>query len=153
MRSRSQPNLRNSRVLTAMSLLAALAVVGCSESSSPVDTLPRVAVSGTVTLGGAPLPEGTIELDPADGTKGPPAAAEITDGKFSIDKAQGPVPGKYKVSISSHPPAKLAEGEAPGGSPKPTTETVPAKYNTATTLETDVPAGGTATLAFPLDKS
>lgn len=153
MRLRFQPVCPNARRLVAVSLLSTLAAAGCSDTYPPVDTLPRVAVSGTVTFGGAPLPEGKIELDPASGTQGPPAAAEITDGKFSIDKAQGPVPGKYKVKISSRPVVKIKEGEAPGGSPKLKPETVPARYNTGTTLETDVPDGGGDTLSFTLDQS
>jgi hypothetical protein len=133
--------------------LSALAIGGCStDTSAPVDALPRVAVAGTVTLDGSPLPQGMIQLNPAPGTKSPAVAGEISEGKFSIEKSQGPVAGKYKVSISSRAPAKIKEGEAPGGTPKLKPETVPAKYNTQSTLETEVPAGGSSSLDFPLKK-
>jgi hypothetical protein len=133
--------------------LPALAIGGCSaDTAAPVDTLPRVAVAGTVTVDGSPLPQGMIQLNPAPGTKSPAVAGEISAGKFSIEKSQGPVPGKYKVVISSRPPAKLKEGEAPGGTPKLKPETVPAKYNTQSTLETEVPAGGSSSLEFALKK-
>jgi hypothetical protein len=135
-------------------LISAVVIVGCSvDSSVSRDTLPRVAVSGTVTLDGAPLTEGVIQFNPAPGTEGPPTAGEIREGKYSIEKPLGPVPGKYKVTISGRPPARINEGEAPGGAPKLRPETVPARYNTASQLESDVPAGGSSTLDFPLLKT
>jgi hypothetical protein len=135
-------------------LISTVVIIGCSaDASAPRDPLPRVAVSGAVTLDGAPLPEGMIQFNPAPGTEGPPAAGEIRDGKFSIEKPQGPVPGQYKVTISSHPPARISEGQAPGGAPRRAPETVPARYNTESTLESDVPADGSSTLDFPLVKN
>jgi hypothetical protein len=135
-------------------LLSALAIGGCSaDTSAPLDTFPRVAVSGTITLSGTPLPQGRIQFDPAQGTTGPTAAAEISEGKFSIEKSQGPVPGKYKIMISSRPPVKIKEGEAPQGTPKLKPETIPARYNTKSTLETEVPPGGSNSLEFALKKS
>jgi hypothetical protein len=135
-------------------LLWALALGGCSNDPwNPVDTLPRVPVAGTVTLDGTPLAQGMIQFNPAPETNGTTVAAEITGGKYAIAKAQGPVPGKHKVVVSSHPPARLKPGEPPGGTPKLTPETIPAKYNTQSTLETEVPAGGSQTLDFALKSS
>jgi hypothetical protein len=135
-------------------LLPALAIGGCSaDPSAPLDTFPRVAVSGTVTLSGTPLPQGMIQFDPAQGTTGPTAAAEISGGKFAIERSQGPVPGKYKIMIFSRAPVKIGEGEAPGGTPKLKPETIPARYNTKSTLESEVPAGGSDSLEFALKKS
>jgi hypothetical protein len=134
--------------------LATVALVGCAyDPWTGVDTLPRVAVAGTVTLDGTPLSEGMIQFDPAAETKGTTAAGEISGGKYSIAQSQGPVPGKHKVQISGRHPARIKPGEPPGGTPKPAPETVPAKYNTQSTLETDVPAGGSAALDFALKKS
>jgi hypothetical protein len=142
------------RCPTAAIVLSALAVVGCSNDPwNPIDTLPRVAVAGTVTLDGTPLPEGSIQFSPAPETKGTSVAAEIRGGKYAIAKAQGPVPGKHKVLISGRPPARLKPDEPPGGTPRPTLETVPAKYNTQSTLESDIPAGGSPALDFALKKS
>jgi hypothetical protein len=132
-------------------LISVLALGGCSyDPWSPVDNLPRVPVAGTVTLDGTPLAQGVIQFEPAPETTGPSVAAEISGGKFAIDKAQGPVPGKYKVRISGRPPAKVNAGEPPGGTPKAAPETIPAKYNTESTLETEIPAGGSAALDFAL---
>jgi hypothetical protein len=132
-------------------LVSALAIGGCTvDQTTQVDTLPRVPVSGTVTLDGTPLTEGMIQFDPAEGTKGPTTSAEVSGGKFSIEKAQGPVPGKYKVVISGRPPAKLKPGENPGGTPKVVPDPVPAQYNTSSTLTKDVTASGPNQFDFPL---
>jgi hypothetical protein len=145
--------MNHCRTIAALFLTVA-AIGGCTpETGAPPDTLPRVAVAGTVTLDGAPLPEGTIQLDPLEGVKGATTLGEIVDGKYSIDRAGGPVPGKHKVKISSHAPVKLKEGEQPGGTPKLKPETVPAQYNTEWKLETDVPASGSSELDFALKKS
>jgi hypothetical protein len=137
--------------LTVAILVSALTLGGCAyDPWSPVDPLPRVPVAGTVTLDGTPLAQGMIQLDPAPETKGPAVAAEINGGKFAIEKAQGPVPGKYKVRISGRPPVKLKPGEEPGGTPKPAPETIPARYNTESTLEAEIPAGGSPALDFAL---
>jgi hypothetical protein len=137
----------------ALVLLTTLAIGGCgADGSAPVDPYQRVAASGTVTLDGVPLSEGMIQFEPAASTKGPAASGEIHQGKFAIEKSQGPVAGKYKVRISGRPPAKIDVQEQPGGTPKVTPDPVPSKYNTKSTLETDVPADGSSTLDFPLKK-
>jgi hypothetical protein len=132
--------------------LALLLTAGCDDKTTPVDTLPRQPVSGTVSLDGKPLPDGKIQFDPADGSKGPTAVAvaDIKDGKFSIEKAQGPVPGQYKVSITSRPSAHIDAGDMPGTAPKREPEKIPAKYNTSTTLAKDVAAGSANVFDFPL---
>ncbi|AGA25519.1 hypothetical protein [Singulisphaera acidiphila] len=134
-------------------LLATLPLGGCgTDSSAPADPYTRVAVAGTVTLDGNPLSEGTIQLDPAADTKGPTAAGEIHQGKFAIDKTQGPVAGKYLVRISGRPIVKISEGTQPGGTPKVTPDPVPSQFNTKSKLETDVPADGSSNLEFALKK-
>ncbi len=120
-----------------------LALVGCGGGGGTVsDNLPRTAVSGTVTLDGQPLAQGNILFDPAERGPGTTlATGEIKDGKFSIEQPLGPVPGKYKVLISSVPPVTIAAGEDPGTQPKMDPEKVPAQYNSKTTLTQDVAAG------------
>jgi hypothetical protein len=142
----------NGRRCAALFLLTTLVLGGCTDTSGPVDPFTRVPISGTVTLDGAPLSVGTIQFDPAGDTKGPQSSGEINAGKFTIDKVQGPVAGKYKVSISGKTPAKISADEQPGGTPKVVPDPVPAKFNTKTTLEVDVPAGGSSSLEFPLKK-
>src|SRR3954465_12715974 len=83
---------------------------GCSDG----DNLPRQAVSGEVTMDGAPLPNGTIQFTPA--TELPtPALVPIEGGNYSIPKDRGLVPGSYKVSILTSGNAEPQEPtEAPG---------------------------------------
>jgi hypothetical protein len=132
--------------------LLCLALAGCSASTDPVDTLPRKGVTGTVTLDGQPLAQGKIVFDPAPGNQGPggPATADIADGKSTIDKALGPVPGKYKVSISSRPSIKFGPGQEPGPRPKMDPEKVPAQYNSETTLTQEITDQSVNTANFEL---
>ncbi|MFM9966623.1 MAG: hypothetical protein ACKV2Q_36050 [Planctomycetaceae bacterium] len=110
----------------------------------------KVAVSGTVTLDGAPLDHGTLLIK----WKGNAAAGDIVNGTFTIPENIGPIPGKHRVEISSleggskvtsTDPAKAME-EASG---PPPTERIPANYNLESTLTAEVKAGGDA-LKFEL---
>ena len=132
----------------AVSLL--LVMAGCGDPQNPVDTLPRNAVSGSVSLNGNPLAQGKIQFDPVDAAGGKVAFAvgDITEGKYAIDQAAGPVAGKFKVSISSVPSIKISTGE-PGPVPKMEPEKVPAQFNTKTTLTKDVKSGSN-TIDFEL---
>jgi hypothetical protein len=143
------PTLSTQRHRLAVLLLLALA--GCADSTAPVDALPRKALSGSVSLDGQPLAQGKIQFDPVGAGAGNTtlATGEIKDGKFAIDRASGPVPGKYKVSISSVPPIKIGPGEEPGARPKMDPEKVPAKYNTRTTLTEEI-TDGSAPLNYDL---
>jgi hypothetical protein len=132
--------------------LSFLALVGCTDNTKVADTLPRKAVAGTVTLNGQTLAQGQIQFDPVQGTQGPAAiaVADIKDGKFSIDRAMGPVPGSYKVSISSRPSIKIAANEQPGGRPKMEPEKVPAQYNIKSTLTKEITDDSLNTIEFDL---
>lgn len=137
----------------AAALVVSLVVAGgCSDQATSGDTLPRVAVSGSVTLDGKSLPAGTVQFLPqtAEAGKGVTASGEIKDGKFTIEKSQGPVPGKYQVSISSLHGIVLRPDEQPGAPPKQEPEKVPAQYNTKTTLVKEVAAGGPNQFDFAL---
>lgn len=120
-----------------------LILAGCGDSLAPVDNLPRQAVSGTVTLDGQPLAQGKIQFNPVTVADGPTAFAvvEIKDGKYAINRVMGPVPGKYKVSISTLTSIKITPGEGPGPLPKRDPEKVPAQYNTKTTLTAEITSG------------
>ena len=130
--------------------LLAIGLAGCAGDSESAGTVPRVAVSGTVTLDGKPLPQGIIQFDPEAGDAGLNVVGNVVDGQFSLDKQKGPAPGKYRVSISSRRPHEIKPGEAPGGMPKSEPEKVPAKYNTRTTLSKEITADGPNELDFPL---
>jgi hypothetical protein len=130
----------------------ALAVSGCGGSS---DNLPRVAVSGSVNLGGQPLAKGTIQFAPSSDRIPTTATAGINDGKYSIPRAEGLVPGSYKVSISSF--NEVAEAKEPHGAPgkvgPPAKNIVPRQYNSASDLTAEVKGGQDNTFDFELTKN
>jgi hypothetical protein len=114
------------------------AQAGCGTSNP----LGRKAVSGTVTLDGAPLASGSIEFTPLGG--GVSSGAVIDGGKYEIPAESGLPPGKYRVSIVDNPPAApLPPGHMPGDDlppqPKPR---VPASWNQNSTHEVEVTEQG-----------
>ena len=117
------------------------------------DPMGRRAVSGTVHFKGQPLDQGRIHFAPAG--KGPTeSGATIANGKFTIPRDTGLVPGTYKVSVFSYDQkgAKVQSEEIPGD-PGNTQfkERIPAKYNTQTTLTAEVTKGGSNAFEFKID--
>ena len=82
----------------AASLLVSWGVMGCGGGD---DGLDRQPVTGTVTLDGTPLETGTIRFLPESAEAATETSTTIDAGAYAFDKATGPVPGTYKVSISS----------------------------------------------------
>src|SRR5438270_431670 len=74
---------------------------------------PGTAVAGSVSLDGHPLAHGFLQFQPVD-DQAVAAGGSVTDGKYAIDRAQGPTPGEYKVIISS-----AGGPESPSASPPP----------------------------------
>lgn len=132
--------------------VAAVAIAVVSGCGSGGENLPRQAASGTVTLDGKPLPSGSISFQPTgEGQPATQADAPISDGKFEIPRAQGLVPGKYAVRITTVVTA-TAEGGVPGEAyPKTAKEIIPKKYNAASTLTAEVVGGGAKTFDFTLE--
>lgn len=123
--------------------------IGCSRSK---DDLPREAVAGIVTLDTQPLIEGVIQFTPTDPNAAATACvAEISDGKFSIPREDGLVPGSYRISISHAEMEEVktkSKTKKPQGSLSKSTrlgkETIPARYNTQSTIKEEIKRGGTA---------
>lgn len=92
-----RPNLVSTPTGAVLALLAA-SVAGCGGG----DGLERVAVSGSVTIGGEPVPNGVVRFKPAAGTEGPMANTMITDGQYNIPGDQGPVAGNYEVQVQAY---------------------------------------------------
>jgi len=144
------------RLLRAGSAVAAvlltLTLVGCGAS----DDLPREGVSGTVTLNDKPLASGFITFMPAasEVTQG---GGIIQEGKYSIPRDQGLVPGNYKVLITSSGGGSEKQTDhltdMPGMPPVPAKEAIPAQYNAKSTLTAEVKAGGENVFNFPLKGS
>jgi hypothetical protein len=134
-----------------------LVVSGCSGG----DELPREAVSGTVTLDGQPLPGGVIQFTPASPDIPQGGGSPITGGRFSIARAQGLVPGSYRVTINAASsetvvpkgepvePGKPAEPGRPTRTARPK-ELIPAKYNAQSELKAEVKKGTPNEFTFTL---
>jgi hypothetical protein len=135
----------------AVAALAALA--GCGGGGA-TDDRPRQEVSGTVTLDGQPLAAGSIQFQPSTAQDGVVAGALIADGKYSIPRDQGLVPGTYSVSISSvgssaPPPGPPGPSGPPSQGPQ---DLVPSRYNAQSTLTIKVEPGNTKPFDFVLQK-
>jgi hypothetical protein len=117
---------------------------GCSGG----DKTGRMAISGKVLLKGEPVPTGSIEFVPHPGVN-TTSGAVITNGRFSIPADKGLEPGNYTVKISwiETPPPSDEPGGLPGKDP---VEKIPAKYNTKSTLTTEIKTGQPE-LEFKLD--
>ena len=131
-----------------MILTAVFAATGCA---APADSLPRETISGTVKLDGKPLISGLIQFQPTSPGEATAGGAGITDGKYAITRAEGLVPGKYQVIITSVAASTATPGAMPGDSPPPTKELIPTKYNTKTNLSAAVTKEGPNTFDFNLD--
>jgi hypothetical protein len=105
----------------------------------------RAAVSGKVTLDGQAVESGSITFQPIEGTQGPSAGTAVTKGVYQIPRAQGPLPGVYRVEIYSQ---RKTGNKIPAGSPAPpgtlveeVVEAVPARFNAQSTLRSEVRSG------------
>ncbi|MCB9872976.1 MAG: carboxypeptidase regulatory-like domain-containing protein [Planctomycetaceae bacterium] len=111
-------------------ILVACALSGCGRSD-------RGYVHGTVTLDGQPLPEATIEFQPASGS---PSYGE-TDAAGQYELALSPtdpgaVPGNHTIRVSTFRVVPKEDGtreEIP--------ERVPMRYNSETILTREVAPG------------
>jgi hypothetical protein len=131
--------------------LVVVLAIGCGGSKF-------APVSGKVTLDGQPLPNAEVSFQPiaAEGSieAGVGSSAKTDEnGQFTLKTAtgqNGAVVGKHVVRIS----AKSAQVEErderlPRGGPR-LEDKVPPKYNAASELKFEVPAGGTDKADFPL---
>ena len=149
---------RFGRLVGLLGLAAVCAgFLGCGGAS---DDLPRQSVSGTVTFDGQPLSQGRIQFEPASAEAKIPAGGEITDGRYSIPRDQGPTSGDYRIMITSSVARTPAGDKSPGAEPpkgvakihSPAVELIPKEYNSNTTLKAKVEAGKTNSFEFTLKK-
>lgn len=131
----------NRKLLLLGGLLAISLMVGCG--GNPLN---RQAISGTVTLDGKPLDQGSIEFRPTQG-KGVISGAVIHDGQYDIEAEKGLPPGEYRVMIfSAIAPAAPANGGPPGSEPIQgghlNLERIPPKFNVKTEQIVTVTDGG-----------
>lgn len=125
-------------------------LTGCGQG----DNLPREAVSGSVSIAGKPLAKGLITFLPSDSEVPTQGGGAIMDGKYSIPRDQGLVPGEYKVVISSteNKPETVVDktNDMPGMPPILAKEAIPSQYNEKSLLTAKVTAGAKNVFEFNL---
>jgi hypothetical protein len=140
-------------------IMATVALTGPIGCGGPDDNLPRQAVSGKVTFEGQKVEKGSIQFIPTGQDQATGVGAMIEGGSYSIARAQGPVPGLYKVVInapdlgSASAAGAEGAGELLGNGPAQVRrELIPKKYNIASTLTAEVKAGEANIFDFELKK-
>ncbi|QDU60252.1 hypothetical protein Pan216_10910 [Planctomycetes bacterium Pan216] len=137
-----------------------LVILGCSllGACGGLSGPPRCAVSGEVTVDGAPVEQGAITFVPHQGTSGPVAGGAIVEGRFAISERKGPLPGKYLVRIrGSKKTGRLIDVPPDSVNPdgeqvEEIIEIVPTRYNEASDLVRELVPGDNR-IAFELSSS
>jgi hypothetical protein len=132
--------------------LLATGFIGCGAS----DNLPREAISGSVLVDGKALESGLITFQPDGTDAATQSGASVVQGKYTIPRDQGLVPGKYKVTITAagntpeQPVDTKFNNNMPGMPPVPAKEIIPSSYNSASLLSAEVKAGSKNEFNFNL---
>jgi len=129
------------RCRTAILLLGCTVLAGCGSSG-------RVTATGMVTFDGQPVETGTIVFQPLDRAAAP-EGAPISGGRYTVECP----PGRQRVQIRGTRP--VDESRVPRTMPRLGTapvreDYIPAAYNTESTLEVEVVAGGSNVFDFKL---
>ena len=66
----------------------------------------RIAVTGTVRVGGTALDNAGITFLPLSTTAAPAASTGVSHGRYHFTAKNGPMPGKYRVVVRLAPPGK-----------------------------------------------
>jgi len=134
--------------VAAIGFLVLLSFVGCGPRSD------RLAISGKVTLNGAPLDLGSIRFSSIKSEKLYASGAMVKDGEFHIPQSKGLPPGTYRVEINS-PDTKAplvvyrpAPGEPPAAPAAP--ERIPPEYNTNSKQTVEVSASKNNDFTFDI---
>jgi hypothetical protein len=117
-----------------------LAAGGCSGG----DDLPRQAISGLVLLDGRPLSSGIVGFYPVRQEKSRVRNIEsgsvLRKGRFSIARADGLLPGTYKVAIyaAARRKERRRADTQPGNEEEVADDLIPRRYNSDTNLEIEI---------------
>lgn len=123
-------NCHSLRGILLVAGIGAAMLSGCGGAD-----IDRVGVSGTVTLDGQPLENGSILFLPKG--EGPSAGTQIENGRFAIAPSDGPSPGNYRVEIRSFRGTgqMIPDDDLPGQMVERRDQIIPARYNHASELE------------------
>jgi hypothetical protein len=109
--------------LAYASVLLSILAVGCTQSDT-------VAVTGTVTLDGQPVPDAEVMFNPLPNKPGRMASTHTdSSGHFTLETfkpGDGAMPGDYVVTLAEYYPPGKAPSPPPGGGPLPSR--FPVKY-------------------------
>jgi hypothetical protein len=132
--------------------MLAITFAGCGERP---DNLPREAVSGAVMFEDQPMAKGTIQFAPTSDKIPTTGKAAVIDGGYSIPRAEGLVPGTYKVVIASF--TEVAEANfshGVPGKPAPAPKNLISKqFNKNSNLTAEVKGGQTNKFDFDVKKA
>jgi hypothetical protein len=121
--------------------LSCLLLTGCGHSSA------RAPVEGSVTLDGTPVDGGRITFAPDEykegGIERANVTADIKNGKYSVDAANGAVPGKYRVEIVWFQKTGKQIADPDSGQMKDEEkQIIPTAYNSGTQTHVEIQASG-----------
>ena len=124
--------------------VVAVSCCGCADNNP----LGRKAVSGGVTLAGAPLATGTIQFTPLNGS-GVRSGAKVEAGRYVISQANGLPVGTYRVQIfSADEDAPPEMPTLPGPGIPVSKERIPAEFNLKSKLSIEVTDEGPNSFQF-----
>lgn len=100
-----------SKVAAVALAVCLFSIAGCGSG----DGLNRKALSGKITLDGAPIPNGSITFEPLQ-TGGISGGGVYTNGEYKIEQKVGLPPGKYRVTLTGDDGSNFAvsAGKMPG---------------------------------------
>ncbi|MDR0522392.1 MAG: carboxypeptidase-like regulatory domain-containing protein [Planctomycetaceae bacterium] len=134
------------RSLTAITLIIVTITIisGCGNPQG------RLLVSGTVTLDGEPIADGTISFEPVgEQPIKVRSGTVIRNGKYTVPGTSGLVPGEYLVSISAqHDTGRMIQVE--GETVREIIDSIPPEYGSDSKQRITVTKTGKQTFDFPI---
>jgi hypothetical protein len=129
--------LKMRSALLMIGLFLAIASLGCSNAGEG-----RAPVAGEIRVGGQPLANGRILFVPLAPNEGPSASALVVNGKYELERKNGPVIGKNRVEVEADIGVALDDEEAiaklRGRLPS---QPIPPQYNRNSVLVYEVTEG------------